>query len=129
MAPEVIKKQGHSKPADIWSLGCCVIEMLTSKPPWIDFGKDSKSIMNIIKNTKSAPVYPQTLSKDCREFLELCFHLDPFKRPTANELLLHPFVFMKYSKALQDSQEASKMFHSQSLGLSQQINSVSPGGG
>jgi len=96
MAPEVIKKSGHSKPADIWSIGCCVIEMLTSKPPWHEFGKDAKTIMNVIKNTKSKPVYPPNLSSDCKEFLDLCFVLDPVNRPTANELLLHPFVYSKF---------------------------------
>jgi serine/threonine protein kinase len=48
IAPEVIKKTGHGKPADIWSLGCCVIEMLTSKPPWSEYGKDAKTIMKTI---------------------------------------------------------------------------------
>lgn len=48
MAPEVIKKVGHGKPADIWSLGCCVIEMLSSKPPWSEYGKDAKTIMKTI---------------------------------------------------------------------------------
>jgi len=48
MAPEVIMKIGHGKPADIWSLGCCVIEMLTSKAPWSEHGKDAKVIMRTI---------------------------------------------------------------------------------
>ena len=48
MAPEVIRKIGHGKPADIWSLGCCVIEMISSKPPWSEFGKDAKIIMKTI---------------------------------------------------------------------------------
>lgn len=55
MAPEIIKKTDSGKPTDIWSLGCCVIEMLTSKPPWSEYGKDAKTIMNVIINEDRPP--------------------------------------------------------------------------
>jgi serine/threonine protein kinase len=66
MAPEIVKKIGHGKPADIWSLGCCVIEMLTSQPPWIEYGKDAKTIMNIIKTHGKPPKYPDNISNECK---------------------------------------------------------------
>jgi mitogen-activated protein kinase kinase kinase len=34
MAPEVVKQSIYTKKADIWSVGCLVVEMLTGEHPW-----------------------------------------------------------------------------------------------
>ena len=34
MAPEVVKQTAYTKKADIWSVGCLVVEMLTGEHPW-----------------------------------------------------------------------------------------------
>jgi serine/threonine protein kinase len=39
MAPEVVKQTGHTEKADIWSVGCLVVEMLTGTHPWPDLNQ------------------------------------------------------------------------------------------
>lgn len=53
MAPEVIRnqQQGHEgwTRADVWSLGCTVIEMLTGKMPWPDIPEAVAAMFRIAK--------------------------------------------------------------------------------
>lgn len=36
VAPEVIEMAGWSFASDIWSVGCTIIELLSTKPPYFD---------------------------------------------------------------------------------------------
>ena len=39
--------------------------MLTSKAPWLEYGKDPKTIMNIISTSAKPPKFPEILSIEC----------------------------------------------------------------
>ncbi|CAL1404933.1 unnamed protein product [Linum trigynum] len=91
MAPEVIKNSsGCNLAVDIWSLGCTVLEMATSKPPWSQF--EGVAAMFKIGNSKDLPAIPDTLSDDGKDFVRQCLQRNPSHRPTAAQLLDHPFV-------------------------------------
>ncbi|XP_042516149.1 mitogen-activated protein kinase kinase kinase YODA [Macadamia integrifolia] len=91
MAPEVIRNSnGCNLAVDIWSLGCTVLEMATTKPPWSQF--EGVAAMFKIGNSKDLPAIPDHLSEEGKEFVRLCLQRDPLHRPTAAQLLEHPFV-------------------------------------
>ncbi|KAL1556973.1 mitogen-activated protein kinase kinase kinase [Salvia divinorum] len=91
MAPEVVMNtNGYSLPVDIWSLGCTVLEMTTSKPPWSQY--EGVAAIFKIGNSKDAPEIPDHLSADAKDFIRLCLQREPSARPTASKLLSHPFV-------------------------------------
>ncbi|CAN7092392.1 unnamed protein product [Brassica rapa subsp. narinosa] len=93
MAPEVInpkRTDGYGSSADIWSLGCTVLEMLTGQIPYCDLENPVQALYRIGRGV--LPDIPDTLSLDGRDFITECLKVDPEERPTAAELLNHPFV-------------------------------------
>lgn len=92
MAPEVIKQDGCDIKADIWSLGCTVIEMATGKPPWMDDFTEQISAMYSIATSEELPPLPDTLSPSAKDFLSKCFIRNPRERPSAEILLKHQWI-------------------------------------
>ncbi|XP_054451451.1 mitogen-activated protein kinase kinase kinase 4 isoform X5 [Pteronotus mesoamericanus] len=93
MAPEVItraKGEGHGRAADIWSLGCVVIEMVTGKRPWHEYEHNFQIMYKVGMGHK--PPIPDRLSPEGKDFLSHCLESEPRMRWTASQLLDHPFV-------------------------------------
>ncbi|KAK6274720.1 hypothetical protein POUND7_004429 [Theobroma cacao] len=91
MAPEVFKNSnGCNLAVDIWSLGCTVLEMATTKPPWSQY--EGVAAMFKIGNSKELPAIPDSLSEEGKDFVRQCLQRNPINRPTAARLLEHPFI-------------------------------------
>lgn len=90
MAPEVVKQTSYTRKADIWSLGCLVVEMMTGTHPF----PDCSQLQAIFKigGGKASPTIPENASADAKKFLNQTFELDHDQRPSADELMLSPFL-------------------------------------
>ncbi|XP_039016583.1 mitogen-activated protein kinase kinase kinase NPK1-like isoform X2 [Hibiscus syriacus] len=97
MAPEVILGAGHRFSADIWSVGCTIIEMATGKPPWSQQYQEVAALFHI-GTTKSHPPIPEHLSFEAKDFLLKCLQKESELRPSASDLLQHPFVTGNYQE-------------------------------
>uniref|UniRef100_A0A6A7FYB0 Mitogen-activated protein kinase kinase kinase 1-like n=2 Tax=Hirondellea gigas TaxID=1518452 RepID=A0A6A7FYB0_9CRUS len=91
MAPEVLRGDDYGRACDIWSIGCCIIEMATTKPPWdADHVSNQYKLMFKIATSNGPPIVPETLSDEARTMALLCLQTASEDRPTAKQLLKHP---------------------------------------
>ena len=89
MAPEVVKQTSYTRKADIWSLGCLVVEMFTGEHPFPNCNQ-LQAIFQI--GQRSKPATPDEASEEGQAFLDLTFEFDHEKRPEADTLLQSPFL-------------------------------------
>ena len=90
MAPEVVRKEGHSYACDIWSLGCLLIEMKSGKPPWSEYTWEAEEVLGLIADPLNSPKVPEC-SGALSEVIAACLQREPSSRPSAAHLLRSPF--------------------------------------
>jgi serine/threonine protein kinase len=92
MAPEVARGEEQGPAADVWALGCTVLEMATGRAPWSGADGDALAAMHRIGYTDAVPDVPQWMSAEAKDFLGLCLVRRARDRCTAAQLLGHPFL-------------------------------------
>lgn len=93
MAPEVFTKAGHGRKADIWSLGCTVLEMATAEKPWGNSMFDNVMFaIRQISMSEATPPIPACLDVQARDLVCQCLQRDPERRPRSRQLLRHEFM-------------------------------------
>ncbi|CAI9294756.1 unnamed protein product [Lactuca saligna] len=91
MAPEVARGEEQGFPADVWALGCTMIEMATGGSPWSNV-TDVASVLYRIAFSGEIPEIPDEFSDEAKDFVRKCLNRDPRERWTAKQLLKHPYL-------------------------------------
>ncbi|KAJ3861677.1 hypothetical protein EV359DRAFT_84086 [Lentinula novae-zelandiae] len=107
MSPEVIKndKRGRHGAMDVWSLGCVVLECATGRKPWSNLDNEWAIMFHIGVATQHPPLpEPDQLSELGIAFIKQCLTIDAMRRPSADELLGHPWM-IEFQEALASYEE------------------------
>jgi serine/threonine protein kinase len=89
MPPEILEGRAHKPACDIWSLGITAIELAEQLP----FGDMSRwRIIRAIRSNDAPQLKEPFWSERFRDFVSQCLQKDASKRPSAAELMNHPFI-------------------------------------
>lgn len=97
MAPEVVRQTAYTRKADIWSLGCLIVEMFTGSHPHPNCTQLQAifKIGSAERPNDARPEMPDNASPEAQAFLEKTFEIEHEKRPSADELLSYAFCAPK----------------------------------
>ncbi|KAG6915645.1 hypothetical protein DXG01_010609 [Tephrocybe rancida] len=92
VAPEVLNREGHGKPVDIWSTGIITYLLLCGYNPF-----RSDDINTLKRETTEAKIefqdrYWKNISQTAKDFIKRLLHPDPVKRPTAEQAINDPWL-------------------------------------
>lgn len=89
MSPEICGGERYSLKSDIWSLGCIIYELCTTRPPF-----EARSLPELLQKIRQGtykPI-PTVYSPELQNFIANCLKVNPRMRPTTADLLDIPVV-------------------------------------
>lgn len=95
MAPEVVAREGYTFSADVWSLGCVLIEMATGRPPWSNYSNETPKVLQLILKADSYPDIPKN-NPQLKLIIEKCLNRNQASRPSTTELLNMEFFDLNH---------------------------------
>jgi len=96
IAPEVLRKEGHSPASEVWSLGCMIFALLCGAPPF-----ETESVASTYSRIAAGTFsLSPSLSAPAASFLRSLLAHNPEQRPTLASLLLHPFMLLPTPSSL-----------------------------
>ncbi|CAB5376688.1 unnamed protein product [Rhizophagus irregularis] len=84
VAPEVFQGQKYTKASDIYGYGMIMWELMTGRRPFWDKSHDTDLIIEICDGLR--PPIVTNVPEGYIELMQKCWHSDPHKRPTANDI-------------------------------------------
>jgi len=88
MAPECFCTGGYvTEKVDIWSLGCCLVEIFGGPLPYEDVPQMNQ-VLTLMLRHKEPPLVPQWFTPEVRPTLKRCFEFDPKRRSDISEVQL-----------------------------------------
>ncbi|XP_066987135.1 mitogen-activated protein kinase kinase kinase kinase 3 isoform X10 [Macrobrachium rosenbergii] len=118
MAPEVAaveRKGGYNQLCDIWAVGITAIELAELQPPMFDL-HPMRALFLMSKSGFKPPTLKDKSkwTQNFHNFVKLALTKNPKRRPTADKLLMHPFVAADLPKwlAIELLQKAHNPQHS-----------------
>merc|ERR1719397_1678768 len=94
MAPEMYLEKYDEK-VDIYAFGMCVLQMVTKKYPYGECQTMHQVYKKVTSQTMPAAL-KSVVSRSVKEFIITCCEFEPEKRPSAKDLLGHPFMIYDY---------------------------------